>query len=188
MDARDSQETISEVAGRGGRYVALLISILAAMLALVEVSGGDAEQDATTNNIAAANLWSFYQAKTIRRSNLEQLAELVELELPDLAPERASGRASASRPGERRPRATTRSRPPTRAARSSPPVPRRPRRCATGLSRPTTCSTTARPCCSSGSLSLRPRSWLRSRGSPGSAAVSAFSPWASPCSAGSRRP
>lgn len=89
MDARDSQETISDVAGRGGRYVALLISILAAMLALVEVSGGNAEQDATTNNIAAANLWSFYQAKTIRRSNLEQLAEVVEIELPDLAPERA---------------------------------------------------------------------------------------------------
>jgi hypothetical protein len=89
MDARDSQETISDVAGRGGRYIALLISVLAAMLALVEVSGGNAEQDATTNNIAAANLWSFYQAKTIRRSNLEQLAELVELELPDLAPDRA---------------------------------------------------------------------------------------------------
>jgi hypothetical protein len=89
MDARDSQETISEVAGRGGRYVALLISVLAAMLAVVEVSGGNAEQDATTNNIAAANLWSFYQAKTIRRSNLEQLAEMVELELPDLPPERA---------------------------------------------------------------------------------------------------
>ena len=89
MDARDSQETISDVAGRGGRDIALLISVLAAMLALVEVSGGNAEQDATTNNIAAANLWSFYQAKTIRRSNLEQLAELVELELPDLAPDRA---------------------------------------------------------------------------------------------------
>ena len=74
---------------RGGRYVALLISILAAMLALVEVSGGNAEQDATTNNITAANLWSFYQAKTIRRSNLQQLTEMVELDLPDLSPERA---------------------------------------------------------------------------------------------------
>jgi hypothetical protein len=89
MDARDAQETIEHVTERGGRYVALLISILAAMLALVEVSGGNAEQDATTNNITAANLWSFYQAKTIRRSNLQQLTEMVELDLPDLSPERA---------------------------------------------------------------------------------------------------
>lgn len=35
MDARDSGDTIAEVAERGGRRVALLISILAAMLALV---------------------------------------------------------------------------------------------------------------------------------------------------------
>jgi hypothetical protein len=105
MDARDAQETIEHVTERGGRYVALLISILAAMLALVEVSGGNAEQDATTNNITAANLWSFYQAKTIRRSNLQQLTEMVELDLPDLPPERAertrkrleAGRATAAR-------------------------------------------------------------------------------------------
>jgi hypothetical protein len=89
MDARDSGDTIAEVAERGGRRVALLISILAAMLALVEVSGGNAEQDATKSNIDAANLWNFYQAKTIRRSNLQQLGELVELELPDLPPDRA---------------------------------------------------------------------------------------------------
>jgi hypothetical protein len=57
MDPRDTSET--EVAERGGRSVALLISILAAMLALVEVSGGNAEQDAATNNITAANLWAF---------------------------------------------------------------------------------------------------------------------------------
>jgi hypothetical protein len=89
MGARDAGETIAEVAERGGRRVALLISVLAALLALVEVSGGNAEQDATKSNIDAANLWNFYQAKTIRRSNLQQLAELVELELPDLPPERA---------------------------------------------------------------------------------------------------
>ena len=89
MDARDTQETVTEVGERGGRRVALLISVIAAMLALVEVSGGNAEQDATTNNITAANLWAFYQAKTIRRSNLQQLTEMVELELPDLPAERA---------------------------------------------------------------------------------------------------
>ena len=89
MSAREAGETISEVSERGGRYVALLIAILAAVLALVEVSGGNAEQEANKSNVDAANLWAFYQAKTIRRSNLQQLAEFVELELPDMPPERA---------------------------------------------------------------------------------------------------
>src|SRR5215212_11545585 len=89
MDAQDARESIEQAGERGGQHVALLISILAGILALVEVSGGNAEQDATTNNIDAANLWSFYQAKTVRRSNLQQLTELVELDLPDLSPERA---------------------------------------------------------------------------------------------------
>src|SRR3954454_6305169 len=86
---RDAQETIEQAGERGNQRVALLISILAGVLALVGVSGGNAEQDATKANIDAANLWSFYQAKTVRRSNLQQLTELVELELPDLPPERA---------------------------------------------------------------------------------------------------
>ncbi len=89
MDARDAQETMSEVGERGGRYIALLIAALAAMLAIVEVSGGNAEQDALKSNIDAANLWAFFQAKTIRRSNIQQLSEMVELELPELSPERA---------------------------------------------------------------------------------------------------
>lgn len=89
MDARDAQDTLQEVREKGGRYAALMIAALAALLAIVEVSGGNAEQDATKSNIDAANLWSFFQAKTIRRSNLQQLAESVELELPDLPPERA---------------------------------------------------------------------------------------------------
>lgn len=89
MDARDAQDTLHEVREKGGRYAALMIAALAAFLAIVEVSGGNAEQDATKSNIDAANLWAFFQAKTVRRSNLQQLIELVELELSDLPPERA---------------------------------------------------------------------------------------------------
>ena len=89
MDAQDARESIEQAGERGGQRVALLISILAGILALVGVSGGNAEQDATKANIDAANLWSFYQAKTVRRSNLQQITELVELELPDRSPERA---------------------------------------------------------------------------------------------------
>lgn len=85
----DVAESMEQASNRNGRYVALMIAALAAMLALVEISGGNAEQEATTNNITAANLWAFFQAKTIRRSNLQQLMEMVELEVPNLPPERA---------------------------------------------------------------------------------------------------
>ena len=90
MDARDAHETISEIRERGTRYVALLIAILAALLAIVEVAGGNAEQDATKGNIDAANLWAFFQAKTIRQSNLRSLAEYAELDVSDLPPARAA--------------------------------------------------------------------------------------------------
>jgi hypothetical protein len=90
MDARDAHETISEEkTDRGTRYIALLIAILAALLAIVEVAGGNAEQNATKSNIDAANLWAFFQAKTIRQSNLRALVEYAELEMPELPPERA---------------------------------------------------------------------------------------------------
>jgi hypothetical protein len=88
MDARDTHETISDMKERGTRYIALLIAVLAALLAIVEVAGGNAEQDATKSNIDAANLWAFFQAKTIRQSNLRSLIEYAELQVPHLSPER----------------------------------------------------------------------------------------------------
>ena len=87
MDARDAQEALEETGGRNGR-VAMLIAALAALLAIVEVSGGNADQDATKSNIDAANLWAFFQAKTIRRSEALNFAEWVELSAADARPER----------------------------------------------------------------------------------------------------
>jgi hypothetical protein len=89
MDARDAHETISEMKDRGTRYIALLIAVLAALLAVVEVAGGNAEQEALKTNIDASNLWAFFQAKTIRQSNLRQLSEYAALELPEASLERA---------------------------------------------------------------------------------------------------
>jgi hypothetical protein len=89
MDARDAHETMSDLKERGTRWVALLIACLAALLAIVEVVGGNAEQDATQANIEAANLWAFFQAKTIRQSNLRTLIEYAELDLSERSPDRA---------------------------------------------------------------------------------------------------
>ncbi|MBV8032097.1 MAG: DUF4337 domain-containing protein [Betaproteobacteria bacterium] len=54
----------------GDKRVALLISILALVLAFSETLGKSAQTLALNANIEAANLWAFYQAKTIRQTTL----------------------------------------------------------------------------------------------------------------------
>lgn len=92
MKASDANDTMNDVHERGGasaRRVALLIAALAALLAIVEVSGGNAEQDASKSNVDASNLWAFYQAKTVRQTTVRTAAEQLALEIPGLPPERA---------------------------------------------------------------------------------------------------
>lgn len=68
----------------GNKGVALLISVLALVLAFSETLGKSAQTAALSYNIAASNLWAFYQSKTIRRTSLriaaEQLALLADSE------------------------------------------------------------------------------------------------------------
>ncbi|MEK9721068.1 MAG: DUF4337 domain-containing protein [Quisquiliibacterium sp.] len=61
------------------KKVALLISVLALVLALSETLGKSAQTTALTQNIEAANLWNFFQAKTIRMTLLRTAAEEVAL-------------------------------------------------------------------------------------------------------------
>ncbi|MCT4475293.1 DUF4337 domain-containing protein [Bosea spartocytisi] len=76
MDTREHQEAIKEaVHNHGNRRVALLIAVLAAFLALTEMRGKGAQLDSLAANIEAANLWSFFQAKTIRQTTLRTAAE-----------------------------------------------------------------------------------------------------------------
>lgn len=69
------------------RYVALLIAVLALGLAFSEMLGKNAEKTSMQSNIEASNLWSFFQAKTIRRASAIQAAETMELDLVGLADE-----------------------------------------------------------------------------------------------------
>ena len=64
------------------RKIALLISVLAMVLALSETLGKSAQTAALSYNVEASNLWSFFQAKTIRMTTLRTAAEALELELP----------------------------------------------------------------------------------------------------------
>ena len=67
----------------GNKGVALLISVLALVLAFSETLGKSAQTSALNYNIQAANLWSFFQAKTIRQTTLRTAAEALGVLNPD---------------------------------------------------------------------------------------------------------
>jgi hypothetical protein len=67
------------------KNVALLIAVLAAFLAFSETLGSSAQTEALSRNIEAANLWSFFQAKTIRMTTLQTAAEALEVDAAQAA-------------------------------------------------------------------------------------------------------
>ena len=62
------------------KNVALLIAMLALALAFSEMLGKNAEKASMQANIEANNLWSFFQAKTIRRAMAQNFAEMVQID------------------------------------------------------------------------------------------------------------
>lgn len=67
------------VDAHGDKRVALLIAVLALCLAIVETGAKSAQTEALTRNVEAANLWSFFQARTIRQTTVRTAAEEAEL-------------------------------------------------------------------------------------------------------------
>ncbi len=67
------------------RRVAIQISVIAALLAVSEMGGKNAQNTALISNQEAANLWAFFQAKTIRMTTMVTAAELLEAEMPPAA-------------------------------------------------------------------------------------------------------
>lgn len=60
------------------KKTALLIAVLALLLAIAETLAGSAQTQAIGRNIEASNLWSFFQAKTIRMTTLRAAADGLE--------------------------------------------------------------------------------------------------------------
>lgn len=60
------------------KRVAILISVMAALLAIAEMGGKNAQNTALINNQNASNLWAFFQAKTIRMTTMLTAAETLE--------------------------------------------------------------------------------------------------------------
>lgn len=70
-----------EHAATSNKKIALLISVLALFLAFSETLGKSAQTSAISDNVEAANLWAFFQAKTIRMTAVRTAAEAAAIEL-----------------------------------------------------------------------------------------------------------
>jgi hypothetical protein len=67
--------------------VAILIAALAALLAICETGGKNAQNVALISNQDASNLWAFFQAKTIRMTAVSTAAETLDsLDIEMLSP------------------------------------------------------------------------------------------------------
>src|SRR5215813_12140116 len=76
---REVTEEIED-AVQANKVIALLIAVLALFLALASAGGKWAQTAAISENVEAADLWTFYQAKAIRASTLLTAAERLESE------------------------------------------------------------------------------------------------------------
>jgi hypothetical protein len=72
--------------GSDNKNIAIIISILALLLAIAETAGKSAQTNAISYNIETANLWAFFQAKTIRRTTVEAAADAMQIDA-DLEPD-----------------------------------------------------------------------------------------------------
>ncbi|WP_298744612.1 DUF4337 domain-containing protein [uncultured Brevundimonas sp.] len=92
MDSQDAADLISELAeekaghaeaDRFRNRAALLIAMVAAVLAVGGMGGGNATDDMIANNIAASDAWAFFQAKNIRQTFYELEVEEIDAALLD---------------------------------------------------------------------------------------------------------
>ena len=77
MSAHESMEHAehAEHASGSNRKIALLIAVIALCLALSETLGKGAQTEAIAKNVEASNLWAFFQAKSIRRTQVQTAAD-----------------------------------------------------------------------------------------------------------------
>jgi hypothetical protein len=92
MSIDEVVERLREDKDARNKWVGVYIGVLAVLLAICGVGGGNAAKDATRANIDAANTWAFFQAKNIRRNSVTLAADEMELLLLTQASLPASAR------------------------------------------------------------------------------------------------
>jgi hypothetical protein len=90
----------------GNKKIALLVAVLAAFLAISEMGAKGSQTHALTEHIEASNLWSFFQAKTIRQTTMQTAADAIEATykeggqaMPDGLKKQVGGHVREPRPG-----------------------------------------------------------------------------------------
>jgi hypothetical protein len=73
-------EHVEHASHGGNKKIALLIAVLALFLAFSETLGKSSQTSAITLNVATNDLWSFFQAKTIRMTVLTTAADQSQIE------------------------------------------------------------------------------------------------------------
>ncbi|MEZ5856072.1 MAG: DUF4337 domain-containing protein [Hyphomicrobiaceae bacterium] len=71
------------------KWIGVYVGVLATLLAICGMGGGNASKDATRANIEVSNMWAFFQAKNIRRTAFSLAADDLDLMLksnPGVAP------------------------------------------------------------------------------------------------------
>src|SRR5215470_14509511 len=82
MEAHEKLEQAETAEHVGGvnKKIALLIAIMALFLAFSETLGKSANTEAITLIIKASDMWNFFQAKTIRRTVVQAMADEMKVE------------------------------------------------------------------------------------------------------------
>ena len=87
MEAMDAADVIRELREdraeqdaeeRFRSAVALVIAVLATLLAVASLGGGNVSEEVVNANIHASDTWAFYQAKNIRQTSLNLAADEME--------------------------------------------------------------------------------------------------------------
>ncbi len=76
--ARDAEKENKEVRDR---WISIYIGVVAVILAICAMGGGNATKDSTRFNIDVTNGWNFFQAKNLRRQGLALSVDELELSL-----------------------------------------------------------------------------------------------------------
>jgi Domain of unknown function (DUF4337) len=63
------------------KRIAIFITVIGLFLAIAETMAKGAQTNSISSNVQASNLWSFYQAKTIRQTSIKTAAEQMEIDV-----------------------------------------------------------------------------------------------------------
>jgi hypothetical protein len=80
----DIADSLSDAKELGvDRWVAIYIAVLAVLLSICTVGGGNSTKDATRTNIQASDIWAFYQAKNQRQTTFRVAADALQIRLAE---------------------------------------------------------------------------------------------------------